>query len=141
MGTPEGLDGEEPAQVERTGVAREESVVLEHDGNGHVRHDESIQEHEEDDHGLREEVGAHLAHLDVPEEGPNERIEGAGERLVEGDGVHGGAEDETDVEESELEGNEGKELGENVGEDDEELREEGENSEAKEYVEVIAQND
>ena len=139
MGTPERLDGEEPTEVKRAGVSGEEGVVLEHDGNQHVSHDQGITEHEEDDHGLGEEVGAHHTHIDIAEIGSNESVERAGPSQVDREIIHRHTENEAeDVKENELEGNEGEETEEDVGEDDDELGEERENSKAEDNVEVEA---
>ena len=60
--------------------------------------------------------------------------------LIEWDLVHGDTEDKReDVEESELESDEGKQLGNDVGEDDEQLGEEGKDPEDEDDVEVETQ--
>ena len=51
---PEWLDLEQPAEIERTRVEGEVVVVLKHHSNQHIRHDEGVEEHEEDHHGSGE---------------------------------------------------------------------------------------
>ena len=135
---PVGLNGESPAQVEGSGVVREEVVVLEHEGNQHVGDDESIHEHEENDQhfGVEDPIGGHDCHVNVSEEGFEENIEGGDLRAV--DLREGEAEDNgEDVKEGDLEEEEGKHLLYYVGEDNEELREIRDDAETEEEIKVV----
>ena len=135
---PVGLNGESPAQVEGSGVVREEVVVLEHEGNQHVGGDESIHEHEENDQhfGVEDSIGGHDCHVDVSEEGLEENTEGGDLWAV--DLREGEAEDNgEDVEEGDLEEEEGKDLGYYVGEDDEELGKVGDDAETEEEIIIV----
>ena len=137
MSTPERLDGKQPTEIKRAGVSGEERVVLEHDGNQHIGHDKCILEHKDNNHGLGEEIGAHHTHIDIAKVRSNESVERAGQGQVNREIIHRHTENKAeDVKENKLQGNERNQAREDVREDNEELGEKRENSEAEDYIEV-----